>query len=249
MLAVARSTRPNRCPRAVCPSSSFGRWKTCYLGRQRREARNGHPQRLGADPLQRRRSRRCRPHCASHIGQAGGGSDHDRHRHDAQRLLRFNTSKRLLNAVTAQPSLRLVGLCTHFAESENTQSPLTIRQIDRFRSATDEAASRSKGKLIRHAANSGAIFFQPQSHFDMVRPGISLFGIDPTFIPSLDRPLRPVLQMDRPADTSLRTSKKGRASVTARPGMPTAIRASAWCPSGMPTGTLRALRNIATRAD
>ena len=114
----------------------------------------------------------------------------------------------LLNTIAGHASLRLVGLGTHFAESENTQSPLTIRQIDRFRGATDEAMARLKGKVLRHAANSGAIFFQKSSHFDMVRPGIALFGIDPTFAPCLDRPLRPAMKWVAPL-IMVRDVKKG----------------------------------------
>jgi alanine racemase len=104
----------------------------------------------------------------------------------------------LLETVTRHASLRLHGICTHFAESEEDNSPLTLRQIDRFRAATDEFVAGYQGKVLRHAANSAAMFFRPQSHFDMVRPGISLYGIDPLLRPSLDRPLRPVMKWTAP---------------------------------------------------
>jgi alanine racemase len=51
---------------------------------------------------------------------------------------------------------------------------------------------------MRHAANSAATFFLPDSHFDMIRPGISLYGIDPTGSPWLDRKLRPVAKWTAP---------------------------------------------------
>jgi alanine racemase len=104
----------------------------------------------------------------------------------------------LLHKVSRHAGLHLHGLCTHFAESEDSNSPLTLRQMDRFRAATDEFVANFPGKVLRHAANSAAMFFRPQSHFDMVRPGISLYGIDPALAPSLDRPLRPVMKWTAP---------------------------------------------------
>jgi len=53
-------------------------------------------------------------------------------------------------------------------------------------------------RLRRHAASSGAIFMSPRSHFDVVRPGISLYGIDPSGRPNLDRALRPVMKWSAP---------------------------------------------------
>lgn len=114
----------------------------------------------------------------------------------------------LVDAVNAHAALKLTGLCTHFADAEDPASPFTLRQIDRFRVATDELADKHKGKLLRHAANSGGIFFQPQSRFDMVRPGISLYGIDPTGNPSLDRPLVPALKWTAPL-IAIKEVKKG----------------------------------------
>src|SRR5207249_3412199 len=63
-------------------------------------------------------------------------------------------------------------------------------------------------KLIRHAANSAAVFFSPQSHLDMVRPGISIYGIDPRGLPSMDRTLRPVIKWIAPL-LLIRDVKKG----------------------------------------
>src|SRR5213595_1225841 len=99
----------------------------------------------------------------------------------------------LVKSIEGFPSLRLAGLCTHFASAEEPGNLLTADQLRRFRSATDSHATRN-AKLIRHAANSAAVFFSPQSHLDMVRPGISIYGIDPRGGPSLDRPLRPVMK-------------------------------------------------------
>jgi alanine racemase len=53
-------------------------------------------------------------------------------------------------------------------------------------------------RVYRHAANTGAIFHAPAAHLDCVRPGIGLYGIDPCQVPSMERPLRPVMRWTAP---------------------------------------------------
>src|SRR5439155_25558117 len=99
----------------------------------------------------------------------------------------------LIKAIESFPSLRLAGLCTHFASAEEPGNLLTADQLRKFRAASDSHAARNS-KLIRHAANSAGVFFSPQSHLDMVRPGIAVYGIDPRGGPSMERPLRPAMK-------------------------------------------------------
>jgi len=103
----------------------------------------------------------------------------------------------LLRRIEARSSLKLVGLCSHFASCSSMHDSVMTEQLRRFRTATDYFSTWST-RLTRHLANSGAIFFSPASHFDMVRPGIALFGIDPTLKPSMNRPLRPVMKWTAP---------------------------------------------------
>jgi alanine racemase len=104
----------------------------------------------------------------------------------------------LLHRINAQPSLQMVGVCTHFSNSEESHCNYTLNQLAEFRKACDPYQEAFRGKVYRHAANSGAVFFLPGSHFEMVRPGISLYGIDPTGTPSVQRPLRPVMKWTAP---------------------------------------------------
>jgi alanine racemase len=116
----------------------------------------------------------------------------------------------LLNKILSLPSLRLSGLYTHFACGEQSGHPFTMQQLSLF---LDELATHNfrGARPPRHAANSGAIFALPSSRLDMVRPGISLYGIDPLCRPCAQRPLRPALRWiapivgirDVPADTSI----------------------------------------------
>jgi alanine racemase len=112
----------------------------------------------------------------------------------------------LLQKIETRPSLRLAGLYTHFVSSEDAEHPLTIDQLARFLDKTDGVA-RSR-RVMRHAANSGAVFFSNASHLDMVRPGISLYGVDPTGKVSIDRALKPVMRWTAPL-IGIRDVRKG----------------------------------------
>jgi len=104
----------------------------------------------------------------------------------------------MLRKIETRNALRLVGLCSHFASSEIAGHPFTGEQLASFREVTDDYVANNAGKLLRHIANSGGVFFTPASHLDMVRPGISLLGIDPTGKPHVDRPLKPVMKWTAP---------------------------------------------------
>jgi alanine racemase len=98
----------------------------------------------------------------------------------------------LVAKIESRSGLKLAGIATHFANSDARGDDYTAEQLRRFRDATDPlAASR---KLLRHVANSGGLFFWPDTHFDMVRPGVSIYGIDPTVRPNLTRALRPAMK-------------------------------------------------------
>ena len=73
--------------------------------------------------------------------------------------------------------LEVEGLYTHFARSEEDEGT-TKEQLARFLGAAE--AVRAAGVSPRlHAANSGATIRHPESHLDLVRPGIALYGIEP----------------------------------------------------------------------
>lgn len=104
----------------------------------------------------------------------------------------------LLNTIESHASLKLVGLCTHFACAEDLGNNATVEQLQLFTTATDAVAPRLKNKVIRHAANSAALFLRPETHLDMVRPGIALYGVDPCLAPSSERLLKPVMKWTAP---------------------------------------------------
>ena len=149
----------------------------------------------------------------------------------------IDTLPELLRRIESRGSLKLVSLGTHFANADRGGDPFTLQQLADFRAATDEIAFRQNTKIRRHAASSGAIFFTPASHFDMVRPGIALYGIDPTGKPCIDRALRPVMKWtapligvrDVPADTSIGYGQTFTAARDLRVGLVPVGYADAYC--------------------
>lgn len=115
----------------------------------------------------------------------------------------------LIASIEAKPALKLVGLCTHFARAEEMDPPFTVDQLRRFRQGTERHVQKNP-RLLRHAANSAAMFNHPAAQLDMVRPGLALYGIDPSGTPNVDRALRPVLKWVCPL-LMVRMVKKGTA--------------------------------------
>lgn len=74
------------------------------------------------------------------------------------------------------------GVFTHFAVSDEAEEgkEFTLHQFECFMHIIDELENRGIRFDIRHCANSGAIIDYPQTHLDMVRAGIILYGLAPS---------------------------------------------------------------------
>jgi alanine racemase len=85
----------------------------------------------------------------------------------------------LAKYIDSCPSLELAGTATHFAVSDSTDAKdiaYTKLQLSRFEEAVDAIKNTGIDPCIVHAANSGAVILHPDTWFDMVRPGIFLYG-------------------------------------------------------------------------
>jgi alanine racemase len=71
---------------------------------------------------------------------------------------------------------RAVGLMTHFATADEPGDDLFDAQLAAFRRFVDDVG---RDDLLVHAANSAAALREPASHFDMVRCGVAIYGMDP----------------------------------------------------------------------
>jgi alanine racemase len=75
--------------------------------------------------------------------------------------------------------LDLEGLWTHFAMAEETNDPFTEGQLERFDAAVGAVGAAGLRPRYRHAANSAAIMSRPDTHLDLVRLGIAMYGLSP----------------------------------------------------------------------
>ena len=95
--------------------------------------------------------------------------------------------------VAQNPNLELVGMYTHFATSDERDKTFANLQLERFRLVLKQVESRGISIPIKHAANSGAILDMPEAYFDMVRPGIMMYGYYPSFETTESVPLKPAM--------------------------------------------------------
>ena len=75
--------------------------------------------------------------------------------------------------------VEIVGIWSHLAAADELSSPVTDRQVVAFRDALDQAADVGVVPRLRHLANSAGTLRHPDTHFDLVRCGISVYGLTP----------------------------------------------------------------------
>jgi len=78
------------------------------------------------------------------------------------------------------PGIDLEGVFTHFASADEPDNPATDVAIDRFQQLLDELSAMGLRPQLVHAANSAASLFYPRARFDLVRCGISIYGLHPS---------------------------------------------------------------------
>src|SRR5262249_42337811 len=91
------------------------------------------------------------------------------------------------------PGLVVEGVFTHFATADSADQTYARRQLDRFQRVLDALAARSLRPPLAHAANSAAMLTLPEAWFDMVRPGIAVYGLAPSEEVRLPEGFRPAL--------------------------------------------------------
>ncbi|CAM5450112.1 MULTISPECIES: alanine racemase [Streptomyces] len=97
----------------------------------------------------------------------------------------------------AEGLVRVTGVWSHFACADEPGHPSVTAQLTRFREMLAYAEDQGVRPEVRHIANSPATLTLPESHFDLVRTGIALYGVSPS--PELGTPadfgLRPVMTL------------------------------------------------------
>jgi alanine racemase len=86
----------------------------------------------------------------------------------------------LAEHIADTPQLHLEGTCTHLATSMDPDKSFCHEQLGRFNAVVSALQDRNIHPGVLHSASSGGLFTLPSSHFDMVRQGITLYGISPS---------------------------------------------------------------------
>ncbi len=111
--------------------------------------------------------RNIRIHVEIDTGMGGAGVCHER-------ALPF------IKALSLIENLEIEGVFTHFSSSDEKDKSFTYEQNRKFREVIKQLEKEKISLPLIHAANSAAILDIPDSHFNMVRPGLILYGIFPS---------------------------------------------------------------------
>jgi alanine racemase len=103
-------------------------------------------------------------------------------------------ARRVAERVAATPGLELTGAMTHFATADERGDDFFDVQLDRFTTFADALRADHPG-LVAHAANSAATLREPAAHFDLVRCGVAIYGLDPFHWDPAGRELEPALEL------------------------------------------------------
>lgn len=85
----------------------------------------------------------------------------------------------LARRLERQGMVQVRGVWSHLIKSAHPRHPLAARQRQEFDEAVAIARSAGLDPSLRHVANSAAALDEPASHYDLVRPGIGLYGVEP----------------------------------------------------------------------
>src|SRR5664280_1494502 len=86
----------------------------------------------------------------------------------------------------AEGLVRIVGVWSHFVYADEPTHPTVRRQEEQFAQAVRDAERAGCDLEVRHIANSAATLTNPGAAYDLVRPGLAVYGLSP--VPSLGDP-------------------------------------------------------------
>ena len=101
---------------------------------------------------------------------------------------------RVADAAAGATGVELAGAMTHFATADELGDAFFGEQLMRFASWASALRERHPGVLL-HAANSAALLRERASHFDLVRPGVAVYGLDPFQRDAAAERLEPALEL------------------------------------------------------
>ena len=109
--------------------------------------------------------------------------------------INYNKAFEFLVKLSKNKNFIIDGIYTHFATSDEKDKKFANLQLARFKRLLNRLKDKGIDCGLVHAANSGAILDMPDAYFDMVRPGISLYGYYPSLETSESIVLNPVMSI------------------------------------------------------
>jgi alanine racemase len=130
------------------------------------------------------------------VASAGGGRVHVKLDSGMGRLGTRDPrqASRVVEAAMRTPGVDLAGAMTHFATADDPDDPFFERQLEEFAGWAAQVKAAHPW-IVVHAANSAATLREKNAHFDMVRCGIAVYGMDPFGLDPLERRLEPALEL------------------------------------------------------
>ncbi|MGK5093856.1 alanine racemase [Deltaproteobacteria bacterium TL4] len=105
------------------------------------------------------------------------------------------SAKAFIEKALASKHCHFKGLYSHLACADDPESPMTLEQHQRFQQVVGYIEKIGAPMPLRHLANSGGILHFPETHLDMVRPGITLYGVYPDPASKQILKLKPALSL------------------------------------------------------
>ena len=99
---------------------------------------------------------------------------------DSRRATPADSAVEEVKSIAGLSNLKLEGIFTHFATADWSDKSYAEKQFQIFSNFLDQLHKAGLKFSVKHAANSGAIIDMPQTHLDMVRAGISVYGLYPS---------------------------------------------------------------------
>ncbi|MCA0446542.1 MAG: alanine racemase [Bacteroidetes bacterium] len=93
--------------------------------------------------------------------------------------LHYHLFQKALPEIAALKSIHLKSIWSHFPNADDTAREFTLNQLSEFNRCLEFAGSIKVDVEMKHIANSAATLYYPEAHFDMVRPGLLLYGYSP----------------------------------------------------------------------
>ncbi len=115
--------------------------------------------------------------------------------------------------VHKMPDIEIEGICSHFATSDEQNLDFAKQQFEWFNRCLEKI--KDLPISFKHISNTGAIFNLPEAHLNMVRPGLSIYGVSPSEYVKGTENLRPALSLKTKV-AFLKTIPKGRTLSYAR---------------------------------